>query len=1402
MRKKLLALAIALCMLIGMLPAAVLAAETDFPSEDFADPASYEQWKQSLNDTEDASLMSISTIHNDYIEIALNSTGTFTIGTVEGDPESTTDNNKKMLFGHPSPWSSRTLIRIGDRDYIFSEYVTSVEQVSADEFRATAVIEGVTVTQILTMMENSNTGRPDVVSIRYTYRNNTDAVQQIGVRIMLDTMLGNNDGAPFRVNGEALTTEREYIGDAVPQRWQSFDHLDNPTVVSTGSFYFDIGERPDKVQFAYWGNIYSAGWDYTISTTRAVTSDSAVAAYFNPRSIPVGGTGSVVTYYGISSYIPSDQDDKIDILVTNPVRLYAAEGGGYSNNPFSVTAYLANTGTTSLENVRAVMTLEDGSETLLQLRSGSMSQELGTLGVNEQRALEWSFYGIPQTVEATAYYTLRVYAGDSDEPLAVKELHTTLSALTEVDMYRIVTFESNGGTPVAPQRVLIGHTLTIPDEPTKDGFTFGGWFANPTFAGAPWFNDTLPNGSPITRNMTLYARWLEGDDLYVPGGFSHTVTFRAEGLDIVILVVEDGGSIPSSDIPAVPPRVGYSGAWDVTEFYDIRSDLIVNAIYWENQHPTSLTVDPTELTLRVGETYPLTAVIEPADADPTLIWRSSNPEVATVDENGRVTAVSDGSATITVCSAVDETISATCLVTVTGTTVVLTEDEIELRVGDTHQLVWTILPEGTEADVVFTSFSPAIATVDENGLITGVQAGTAVVQISTADGSSSDACNVIVTRDAVIDHIEIIQPTDPVRIQDQVASNNAYSRTGALSYLDVSGLQVFAVKDDGSREEVFDYTLIPGMTDSEIDQAIADSTFYDFDNPENNIEMAEGVEILSYPVTVKYLDFETEFTVSVKYGPRVLTGLYILSKPTKRRYVLSEALDLSGLQVMATYSDASQEAISPDSPNEPGYIVTGYNPDQLGPQAITIAYGGKSTQIQVNVFEANAVQNDGGVTVPRFLIESFLGGKTVAFESATQNTTIYYTTDGTVPTAENGTRFVPDFTEPIRLYATTTIKAIAVNNAGETSEVITGRISVPQTARPMASHPEGELPYGTIVTLRSTTSGATIYYSTDGQNPIQIDDLGVITASESGILYNGAIRVEQTETIWAVAVKDGYRASEDFRVTYEVAPPVLPTDSATIALGSVTGTASQNLSLGVSIFTQSSDSEVAPEINSFRFGVAYDFANFSFAGISPVEGIEASQLFVSDDAENGYLTILCTDVSVSSGDVCVLSFHARASDLDGTYALAVDEENVSLTVSSNRPLVLSFVSGAIELEHSPNSNLTGEIVFTDTNGNDINRVAEEGEENADEINVGISIDDSSLNSYDQVITTVNVMLVIYNRRGAMSDLQQWEIDLSDISALMFMQRVTIPRNVDVGAVKVIIVSEDNTPMMMSTGLRA
>ena len=44
--------------------------------------------------------------------------------------------------------------------------------------------------------------------------------------------------------------EVEFIGNAVPQYWQSFDNLEDPRVTSTGFLYFNVGEKPDKVQFA------------------------------------------------------------------------------------------------------------------------------------------------------------------------------------------------------------------------------------------------------------------------------------------------------------------------------------------------------------------------------------------------------------------------------------------------------------------------------------------------------------------------------------------------------------------------------------------------------------------------------------------------------------------------------------------------------------------------------------------------------------------------------------------------------------------------------------------------------------------------------------------------------------------------------------------------------------------------------------------------------------------------------------------------------------------------------------------------------------------------------------------------------------------------------------------------
>lgn len=81
--------------------------------------------------------------------------------------------------------------------------------------------------------------------------------------------------------------------------------------------------------------------------------------------------------------------------------------------------------------------------------------------------------------------------------------------------------------------------------------------------------------------------------------------------------------------------------------------------------PTSVNVTPSTAALVVGDTTTLTAEVLPADAtDPTITWTSSNDKVASVDENGKVTAVAEGKATITATSNADSAIFGSCEVTV------------------------------------------------------------------------------------------------------------------------------------------------------------------------------------------------------------------------------------------------------------------------------------------------------------------------------------------------------------------------------------------------------------------------------------------------------------------------------------------------------------------------------------------------------------------------------------------------------------------------------------------------------------------------------------------------------------------------------------------------------------------
>lgn len=166
---------------------------------------------------------------------------------------------------------------------------------------------------------------------------------------------------------------------------------------------------------------------------------------------------------------------------------------------------------------------------------------------------------------------------------------------------------------------------------------------------------------------------------------------------------------------------------------------------------TGVTLNKIVLELYMGGSETLKATITPANATNKYVtWKSSNPAVATVDANGKVTAKSLGTADITVTTK-DGGYTATCRVgvvrrpggNVSVTGVTLNKTTLTLTKGASETLTATIAPtNATNKKVTWTSSDPAVATVDASGKVTGVAKGTATITVTTEDGGYTATCAV------------------------------------------------------------------------------------------------------------------------------------------------------------------------------------------------------------------------------------------------------------------------------------------------------------------------------------------------------------------------------------------------------------------------------------------------------------------------------------------------------------------------------------------------------------------------------------------------------------------------------------------------------------------------------------
>ena len=156
----------------------------------------------------------------------------------------------------------------------------------------------------------------------------------------------------------------------------------------------------------------------------------------------------------------------------------------------------------------------------------------------------------------------------------------------------------------------------------------------------------------------------------------------------------------------------------------------------------SVTLDKTSLSLAVGETVQLTATVKPDDAtDKNVTWTSSDESVAKV-VNGKVTAVNAGKATI-IAKCGGKTAECAVTVTVPTGSVTIDKTSLSLAVGETAQLTATVKPDdATDKNVAWASSDESVAKVD-NGKVTAVKSGKAII-IAKCGGKTAE-CAVTVT---------------------------------------------------------------------------------------------------------------------------------------------------------------------------------------------------------------------------------------------------------------------------------------------------------------------------------------------------------------------------------------------------------------------------------------------------------------------------------------------------------------------------------------------------------------------------------------------------------------------------------------------------------------------------------
>lgn len=342
---------------------------------------------------------------------------------------------------------------------------------------------------------------------------------------------------------------------------------------------------------------------------------------------------------------------------------------------------------------------------------------------------------------------------DVNEPVQNVSLYPTSLSITVGDVYPLVlTFE-----PERPDNMQVKwvssdeNVITVSDTGVVQGVGGGDAVISViTLDGIKVASCDVHVRVPVTV-ITLSKNKVETTLSAGNYQLSYTIAPEGDGVDRSVIWSSSNENILTVDQNGFVTFVNPGNATVICQTNDIGTDgtnLIATCDFFISEPVTSVSLDYTDVTLKIGDTLRLTAEILPLNAtDKSVTWISSNTSVVTVDENGLLTAVGSGNAAVLVQSN-DSGVTAMCNINVYQPveTVTMNYTEMSVRKGTVFWLYATAGPENAvNKTILWSSSDTRIATVDDSGMVTTLSPGECVITATSQDTGVFASCSLTVT---------------------------------------------------------------------------------------------------------------------------------------------------------------------------------------------------------------------------------------------------------------------------------------------------------------------------------------------------------------------------------------------------------------------------------------------------------------------------------------------------------------------------------------------------------------------------------------------------------------------------------------------------------------------------------